>query len=68
MKKAMLFVSFGSSYESARKNNIDKTVNIVAKEYEDYDVFQAYTSNMIRKKLQNQGIEIDSVSYYTYVI
>ena len=62
MKKAMLFVSFGSSYESARKNNIDKTVNIVAKEYEDYDVFQAYTSNMIRKKLQNQGIEIDSVS------
>ena len=62
MKKAMLFVSFGSSYESARKNNIDKTVNIVAKEYKDYDVFQAYTSNMIRRKLKNQGIDIDSVN------
>ena len=55
MKKAMLFVSFGSSYESARKNNIDKTVNIIAQEYKDYDVFQAYTSNMIRRKLKNQG-------------
>ena len=41
MKKAMLFVSFGSSYESARKNNIDKTVNRVAKEYKDYDVFHS---------------------------
>ena len=58
----MLFVSFGSSYESARKNNIDKTVNRVAQEYKDYDVFQAYTSNMIRRKLKNQGIDIDSVS------
>ena len=62
MKKAMLFVSFGSSYESARRDNIDKTVNYVAKNFEDYDVFQAYTSNMIRKKLNNQGIKIDSVS------
>lgn len=62
MKKAMLFVSFGSSYESARKDNIDKTVNIIAQEYKDYDVFQAYTSNMIRRKLKNQGIDIDSVS------
>ncbi len=58
----MLFVSFGSSYESARKDNIDKTVNTIAKEFEAFDVFQAYTSNMIRKKLQNQGIKIDSVS------
>ena len=26
MKKAMLFVSFGSSYESARRDNIDKVI------------------------------------------
>lgn len=61
MKKAMLVVSFGSSYENARKNNIDKTVNHIRDRFLEYDVFQAYTSIMIRKKLLKQGIEIDDV-------
>lgn len=59
MKKAMLFVSFGSSYESARRDNIDKTVNYISSNFAEYDAFQAFTSNIIRKKLQKQGIDID---------
>ena len=58
MKKAMLFVSFGSSYESARRDNIDKTVNYISSNFAEYDAFQAFTSNIIRKKLQKQGIDI----------
>ena len=51
MKKAMLFVSFGSSYESARRDNIDKTVNYISSNFAEYDVFQAFTSNIIRKNI-----------------
>lgn len=59
MKQAILVVSFGTTYKEAMKNSIDATVNHIANEFKDYDIFQAYTSNIIRKKLIDRGMDIN---------
>lgn len=61
MKKAMLVVSFGTTYLEAKKNSIDATVNYIKDRFPNYDIFQAYTSVIIRKKLSKIGIDIDDV-------
>lgn len=59
MKKAILVVSFGTTYKEAMENSIDATVNHISNEFKDYDIFQAYTSNIIRRKLIDKGMDVN---------
>lgn len=54
--KAVLVVSFGTSYEETRKKTIEAIFTRVEKKYPDYYVLQAYTSTIIRKQLEKQHI------------
>lgn len=53
-KKAILVVSFGTSYENALKNSIEATENAIKEAFPAYEVRRAFTSNMIIRKLKNR--------------
>ena len=60
-KKALLIVSFGTSYPQAMEaiDNIEKTCS---REFPEYDLVRAFTSGMIIKKLRRQGENIENPS------
>lgn len=61
-KKAILVVSFGTSYHESRENTIGAIERSVAAAFKDYDVRRAFTSRMIIDKLRERdGLVIDSV-------
>lgn len=61
MKKAVLVVSFGTSFEETRSKTIEKCEEKIKKALEGYDFFRAYTSEMIIKKLaQRDHVYIDT--------
>lgn len=61
MKKAVLVVSFGTSYHETRKKTIDACEDKIREGLKDYDFNRAYTSNMIIRKLKNRdGIYIEN--------
>lgn len=61
-KKAILVVSFGTSYNETRAKTIDAIEEKVAEAYPDYEVRRAFTSQMIIDKLKSRdGLEIDNV-------
>lgn len=61
MKKAILVVSFGTSYKETREKTIEVCEKQIAEAFEGYDFFRAYTSNMIIKKIaQVENISIDN--------
>ena len=60
-KKAILVVSFGTSYDSTRKVTIDAIENDIADAYQDCQVYRAWTSKMILAKIQKR----DKVHYNT---
>lgn len=60
MKKAILLVHFGTTHEDTRKKTIDVFYKRVEEEFPDYNVFQAFTSRMIIKKLKSQGVEVQN--------
>ncbi|HSQ33861.1 MAG TPA: sirohydrochlorin cobaltochelatase [Peptostreptococcaceae bacterium] len=61
MNKAILVVSFGTSYHETRKKTIEACENKIKESFKDYDMFRAFTSNMIIKKLANRDkIHIDN--------
>ena len=55
MKKAILVVSFGTSHLEALKNSIEKVENRIKDEFNDYEVFRAFTSHIIIKKLREKN-------------
>lgn len=60
-KKAILVVSFGSSYPETLKKNIESTENKIRAAFPGYDVVRAFTSRMvIRKIAQRDGTQIDT--------
>jgi cobalamin biosynthesis Co2+ chelatase CbiK len=60
-KKGILVVSFGTSYADTRKVTIEAVEEKIAKEFSDYQVKRAFTSNMIIKKLKERdGIMVDT--------
>ncbi|MCY6370726.1 sirohydrochlorin cobaltochelatase [Clostridium ganghwense] len=60
-KKAILVVSFGTSYADTRKVTLDAVEKNIAETFKDYEVKKAYTSSIIRKKLKERdGISVDS--------
>lgn len=61
MKKALLVVSFGTSYHDTREKTIHAVENKIKESFEGYDFYRAFTSNMIINKLKKRdGIEIDN--------
>ena len=62
MKKAILAVSFGTSYLDTLERTIAATERALAQAYPDWEVRRAFTSGMIIRKLQQRdGLEIDNV-------
>ena len=60
MKKALVIVSFGTTYERARRS-IDAVEHALAQAAEGYDVFHAYTSSIVRKVLKSRGEIVPSL-------
>lgn len=62
-KKAILVVSFGTSYNDNREKTIGAIERQVAETYPDWEVRRAFTSRMIIRKLRERdGIEVDYVA------
>lgn len=61
MKKAIIVVSFGTSHKDAREKSLDMIYSDIKKVCRDKEVYQAYTSGMIIKKLLSAGIEIYNI-------
>lgn len=61
MKKAIVVVSFGTSYLESLKNSIESVEDKIRKEFKDYDVCRAFTSLKIIKKLRDsRNIYVDT--------
>lgn len=59
-KKAILVVSFGTSYAETRKATIEAIEEQVAETFNDYEMRRAFTSHIIIKILKERdGIEVD---------
>ena len=59
-KKAILVVSFGTSYAETRKVTIEAIERQVSENFGDYEMRRAFTSHIIMKILKERdGIEID---------
>lgn len=61
-KKAILAVSFGTSHDDTRKLTIDAIENDMQKTFPEYQLYRAWTSKMIIKKLKaRDNLEIHTV-------
>ena len=61
-KKAILVVSFGTSYADTRAVTIEAIEQKVAETFPDYEMRRAFTSHIIMKILKERdGIEVDDV-------
>lgn len=61
-QKAILLVSFGTSYEDSRKKTIDKILEDVTEAFPDYRIYQAWTSKMILRSIKKRdNIHIPTV-------
>lgn len=54
MKKGILVISFGTSYEETLKKNIEAIENKIRDTFAPLEVRRAFTSNMIIRKLKNE--------------
>ena len=62
MEKALLMVSFGTSYPETLEKNISRIEAAVSAALPGRDLFRAFTSGMILRKLaQRDGVHIDNV-------
>lgn len=62
IKKAILAVSFGTSYPDTLRKTIGAVEEDIRRAYPDYEVRRAFTSTMIIKKLRERdGVETDTV-------
>ncbi|TBL89536.1 sirohydrochlorin cobaltochelatase [Hafnia alvei] len=61
MKKAILIISFGTSYHETRAKTIDACERRLAESCPDRDAFRAFTSEMIIRKLaKRDAMQIDN--------
>lgn len=61
MKKAILVVSFGTTYQDGLKLNIESVENKIRNTFPDYEVRRAFTSRIVIKRLSaRDGIQIDT--------
>lgn len=62
-KKALLAVSFGTTHLNALTNAIEASENELAKALPEYDLKRAFTSSVVREKLnQDYGIAVPGVA------
>ncbi len=60
-KKAILVVSFGTTYPETTKTTIEAVENKMKEEFPDYEIRRAFTSRIIIKKLaERDGVKIDT--------
>lgn len=61
-KKAILAVSFGTTFPETRQKTIEATEKAIGDAFPDYDVFRAFTSRIVRQRIEkNERIQIDDV-------
>ena len=60
-KKAILAVSFGTSYHETMEKTIGFIEKKISEKYREYDIFRAFTSSIIVKKLKGEGFDINGV-------
>lgn len=60
MKKAIVVVNFGSTVEKARVE-LAGVVDKIGSKYSDRDVFEAYSSGFVLRKLKGQGLTVSSL-------
>ena len=61
-KKAILVVSFGTSYADTRKKTIEAIENRIQDAYPEYVIRRAWTSKMIIRKLKDRDCyHVDTV-------
>ena len=54
MKKAILVVSFGTSYLDTLEKTIEKAEKQIRDNFSEYDIYRAFTSHKIIKKLKEK--------------
>ena len=52
-KKAILVVSFGTTYKQTRKLTIERIEDCIKDKFKDYEIRRAFTSHIVIKKLKN---------------
>lgn len=60
MKKAILAVSFGTTYDEAERTCIRPVEQALAETYPDWEVRRAFTSRIVVRRLRERGVEIDN--------
>ena len=60
-KKAILAASFGTSYHETMEKTIGFIEKKISEKYREYDIFRAFTSSIIVKKLKGEGFDINGV-------
>jgi sirohydrochlorin cobaltochelatase len=61
LKKALLVISFGTSYDDTMKKNIEVCEKALSRAFPDYDLKRSFTSHIIIRKLMKvQGLAIDT--------
>jgi len=60
-KKGLLVVSFGTSYSETREKTIGAIERNLAKEFDDYKLYRAFTSKIIKRNLEKEGLCIFDV-------
>ena len=58
MKKAILSVSFGTTYEDTREKTIDRVEEKLKAGFPEWKLLSAYTSGMIRQVLEKRGRKV----------
>lgn len=60
MKKAILLIHFGTTHADAREKTISALRTKIEEKFPNYDVFEAFTSRMILKKLRERGEKVQN--------
>ncbi|AIF50561.1 sirohydrochlorin cobaltochelatase [Pelosinus sp. UFO1] len=61
LKKAILVVSFGTTYQDGMKSSIESIENKIKSTFPQYEVRRAFTSRIVIKRLaKRDGLEIDT--------
>lgn len=58
-KKALIVISFGSTFDETRSRDIGGIEQALAAAFPAYDQYRAFTSGVIRKRLAQRGIMVD---------
>ena len=61
-KKAIVVISFGSTFSDTRIHDIGGIEQALAVAFPAYDQYRAFTSNIIRKRLAERGLVIDDTA------